>query len=274
MLPFVVINGLAYALAGVFAGLSAGLLGVGGGIVVVPTLMFLFQYNHDVAQNLIMPVAIGTSLAVMIFTAYASVRAHQKQKGVQWEIYKRLAVGIILGTITGAFIVKKLPTNEIKIIFALFLLSIAVKMLLSIIKKATTTGHGFPKAWLNHLTSYVIGCLSGLLGIGGGAMVVPYLNHCGLDIREIIPVSAIVTVTVAIIGTLSYIIVGFYTPDLPAYSSGFVYWPAVFCIALTSVFFAPIGARLAYILPTNLLKCCFILLLLAISVKFLMDVWL
>ncbi|MBA2710665.1 MAG: sulfite exporter TauE/SafE family protein [Tatlockia sp.] len=243
-------------------------MGIGGGIVVVPALIFLFQNNSTIPAELIMPMAIGTSLAVMVVTAQATIRFHYKKGNIAWPIYKLLAPGIALGTVCGALLTDKLPTDFLKILFAVFLVFIAFKMLFDMHQKAHPR-HNFPSRYKNQLISFFIGCQSGLLGIGGGALVIPYLNYCGLDIKKITPIAALCTITVAVIGTFAFISIGAFKTNLPAFSSGFVYWPAVIGIAIPSSFLAPFGARLTYLLPVKHLKYFFILLLLATTIELL-----
>jgi uncharacterized membrane protein YfcA len=263
-------DSLIYVGAGIFAGLVSGLMGVGGGIVVVPALIFLFQKNTAISQELIMPLAIGTSLAAMVFTAQSTIRVHYKKGNIFWDLYKRLAPGIALGTVCGALLTDKLPTAFLKILFALFLVFIALKMIFDM-HQSRVPVRNFPKSWINRLISFFIGCQSGLLGIGGGALVIPYLNYCGLDLKKITPISALCTITVAVIGSIAFIIIGSFQTNLPAYSSGFVYWPAVIGIAIPSSFLAPFGARLTYVLPVKHLKYCFIVLLLATAIELLIT---
>jgi uncharacterized membrane protein YfcA len=258
---------LIYAGAGVIAGLISGLMGIGGGIIVVPTLVFLFQHNSAIPHDLIMPLAIGSSLAVMVFTAQASLRIHFQMNNIFWGMYKHLAPGIILGTICGALLADKLPTQWLKALFCLFLLSIALKMIVDLKYKPKPAPRRFPKRWTGQLMSFFIGCQSGLLGIGGGTMVVPYLSYCGLELRKITPISMLCTTTVAVIGTVAFMIIGSFQTNLPAFSIGFIYWPAVFGIAITSIIFAPFGAKLTYILSAKHLKYCFIFFLIAMVIE-------
>lgn len=261
-------DGLIYIAAGIFAGLISGLMGVGGGMVVVPALIFIFQHRMILPQDIVMPLAIGTSLAIMVVTAQSTLRVHYKKNNIDWTLYKRLAPGIILGTIVGALLADELPTKLLKLLFASFLIFIALKMIFDM-RKTTLPVHNFPKMWINRLISFFIGCQSGLLGIGGGALIIPYLNYCGLDLKKITPISALCTITVAFIGTLTFIIIGLFQAELPPYSLGFVYGPAVLGIAIPSSFLAPIGARLTYVLPVKNLKYCFIVLLLATTIELL-----
>ncbi|MBA2657394.1 MAG: sulfite exporter TauE/SafE family protein [Tatlockia sp.] len=244
-------------------------MGIGGGIIVVPALIFLFQHNNNIAYHLIMPMAIGTSLAVMVFTAPSALRIHYKNNNIFWAVYKRLVPGLIFGTVCGALLADKLPTRLLKLLFCFFLITIALKMSLELYQKPKLRRRRFPKRWANNFMSFFIGCQSGLLGIGGGSLIIPYLSHCGLDVKKITPISVLTTMTVAFIGTLAFISIGSFQQGLPAFSSGFVYWPAALGIALTSIFFAPLGAKLTYILSAKHLRYSFIVLLIVMIIELL-----
>lgn len=256
-----------YALTGIFAGLISGVMGIGGGIIVVPALLLIFQHNPDFPPNLLMHMAAGTSLAVMLFTSLSTIRAHYKLGGVQWTIFNRLWPGIVFGTIAGALLADQLPTYWLKILFGLFLLLVAFKMLSGI---HVTHPHRLPPRWLNGLVSFLIGCKSGLLGVGGGTLIIPYLSYCGVEMKKIAPVSALCTMTVAIIGTITFMITGLHESGLPAYSTGFIYWPAVILLAVFSSILAPLGARLTYILPLHQLKYAFIVILFFTAIELLL----
>ncbi|KTC86946.1 sulfite exporter TauE/SafE family protein [Legionella brunensis] len=258
ILSALALSGGIYALAGTFAGLISGILGIGGGIIVVPSLLFIFYRNPAFPPELIMHMAAGTSLAVMVFTTQSSLRAHAKANGILWDVYKRLCPGIVLGTIGGALLANQLPTNWLKILLGLFLLGIAIKMLLNI---HVTPAQKSPKLWSTRAISFLIGLNSGLLGIGGGTLIIPYLSYCGLELRKIIPLSTLCTMTVALLGALTFIIAGSQESQLPVYSTGYVYWPAVICLAVLSSVFAPVGARMTYIVPVKQLKYGFIIIL-------------
>ncbi len=257
-------NGIIFALTGAFTGLMSGILGIGGGMIVVPALVFIFHHTHLIAPAYEMHVAAGSSFAIMIFTAQASVRAHHKKSSILWNIYFQLAPGIILGAISGALTAAVLSTHWLKIILGVVLFFIGIKMLFNL---QVTEARQFPPRWIDRLISFIIGFKSGLLGIGGGAVIVPYLSYCGIDPRKIPAVSAICTLTVSIIGTIAFIYTGYHRPGLPADTTGFLYWPAIICIAIPSMLFAPLGASLTYILPRTQLKYGFVLILFFASIS-------
>jgi uncharacterized membrane protein YfcA len=259
-------HGTIYAMTGAFAGLLAGALGIGGGMIVVPALLYIFHNTQIIPAEIEMHVAAGSSLAIMIFTSQASVRAHYQQGEILWPLYHRLWPGIIIGVIAGAIIADVLSTQWLKIIFGIFLLIVGLYMLLNFqITKAQRT----PKSWVNAIVSCLIGFKSGLLGIGGGALIIPYLTYCGVEVRKIPSLSSLCTLTVAIVGTIACSITGSNEPGLPQFCTGYVYWPAVIWVAIPSVLFAPVGAHITYALPVQQLKYGFTVILLMTGVDLL-----
>ncbi|WP_133130164.1 sulfite exporter TauE/SafE family protein [Legionella yabuuchiae] len=251
ILSSLVEHGTAYALTGAFTGFMSGILGIGGGMIVVPALLYIFHYTHVVPAEVEMHVASGTSLAIMIFTAMSTIRAHHRQGEILWGIYHRLWPGIILGTIVGALLADQLSTNVLKMIFGIFLLFVGFKMLADV---HVERPQRMPSNKITGIVSSLIGLLSGLLGVGGGTLVIPYLNFCGINTRKIPAISALCTLAVSMIGTIVFIITGSNEPGLPSFSTGYVYWPAVIWVAIPSILFAPIGAHLTYTLPVQQLK--------------------
>lgn len=262
------INNSLYLIAGLFAGLLSGLMGVGGGLVVVPALLFIFSRDPIFPTNFLMQMTAATSLAIMLFTSQSAIRAHLRRGRVEWELYKRVYPGVVLGTVCGVILAKWISTQWLEIFLGLFLLVIAIKTLVDI-NKPLPDAHHFPSSWINILINFLIGCNSSLLGLGGGALIIPYLSYCGVAMKKIAPIAALCTMTVAIIGTLAFIVAGLKQPGLPAYTTGFVYWPAVLFVAIPSSLFARLGTKLTYALPVNQLKYLFIGLLVIIAVNLL-----
>ena len=255
---------IAYGLVGAFAGTLAGLLGVGGGLVIVPVLLFLWQADGlGGAQSV--QLAIGTSLAVIVFTSLSSVRAHHRRGGVLWSVFWRLVPGILLGSGLGAAVAALMPQAWLKAVFALFELAVAAQMALAVrastpAPAATTsssTERSLPAPLGMGLVGTLIGAVSALVGIGGGIMTVPFLNACGVRIQQAVGTSAACGLPIAVGGSLSYLVLGWQNTALPAGSLGYVYGPALLGIAAISVLFAPLGAALAHRLPTQVLKKVF-----------------
>jgi len=254
---------IAYLLTGVLAGITAGLLGLGGGAIIVPILYSIFLML-DIAPGSTMHLAVGTSLATIVFTALSSGFSHYRLGNVQIKTILYLAPGIIIGALTGAAIADVLPTDILKRVFGLFELMIAMQI-----------GFGFKPAPHRSLPTKtglaasggVIGTISSIIGIGGGSLTVPFLLWCNVTMREAVGTSAACGLPIAIAGVIGFIITGLDNAGLPKWSWGYVYLPAALCILSTSIFFAPIGAKLAHRLPILTLKRIFAVFLALVGLK-------
>jgi hypothetical protein len=244
---------VAYALLGVFAGTLAGLLGVGGGLIIVPILAVLFALQ-GFASEYLMQIAVGTSLATIIFTSLSSMRAHHQHGAVDWPIVLQLSLGILLGGWLGGVLALWIGGLVLAGLFGLFELAVAAQMGFG----RQPAAHRNPPGWMrNTVAGVVIGALSALLGIGGGTLTVPWLVWHNIEVRNAVGTSAACGLPIALIGALGFIAVGLGRADLPAGSTGFVYWPAVIAISIASVLSAPLGARLAHRLNQARLKKVF-----------------
>lgn len=254
---------LSYVALGAGAGILAGLLGVGGGLIIVPVLTFLFAAQHlpvEYNQHL----ALGTSLASIIFTSLSSMRAHHAHGAVDWAVVRRITPGIMCGTLLGSVVAAQLSTGFLKIFFVLFLLYVAVQMILDIKPKP----HRQPPGMTGMFgAGGVIGGISSLVGIGGGTMSVPFMLWCNFPLRRAIGTSAAIGLPIALAGAIGYAVNGFSITALPRYCFGFVYLPALLGISIASVLSAPLGARIAHALPVARLKKGFALLLIVMGAK-------
>jgi uncharacterized protein len=255
-----------YVLTGVASGVLAGLFGVGGGVVVVPALIFIFT-RVGLGPDWIPHLAVGTSLAAIVATGAASAYAHHRRGGVRWDLVGRLAPGIVVGAWAGAAVAGVLPDLWLKRIFAVFLIYVGARLL---VRRTDESPRAMPGGAGIFATGAGIGALSALVGIGGGTLTVPFLHRVGIDMRRAVATSAACGVPIAVAGALGFMVVGFGREGLPAASTGFVYWPAVGAILLASVPTAPLGARLAHALPVDLLKRVFAVLLLVLGVRLLL----
>ena len=254
---------LEYILLGASSGFIAGLLGVGGGLVLVPALVWLFAWQGFPAEfNIHM--ALGTSLAVIVLTSISSLRAHHAHGAVRWAAVRRIAPGIVLGTLAGAIAAAWLPDRGLKWFFTGFLLFAATQMLLGFKPKPHRSLPGWPGMTM---AGGVIGLVSSWVGIGGGTLSVPFLNWCNVRFQEAIGTSAAIGFPIAISGALGYALSGQVAVGLPAYSLGFIYLPALAVIALTSMLTAPWGARLTHRLPVDRLKRIFAALLYLVALR-------
>jgi uncharacterized membrane protein YfcA len=257
---------LIYLITGAIAGVLAGLLGVGGGIVIVPAL--LWSFNHlDIATNHTMQIAVGTSLATIVITSLSSIVAHQKHGAILWNVVRYLTPGLLAGAVFGAIIADYLPTHTLQIVFAIFVLLLGLRMILA---GKTSPQRRLPGRTGMKAMGFIIGSLSAVVGIGGGSLTVPFLAYCNIKkIHHAIATSSACGFPIAIAGSIGFAIAGLNESDLPAWSSGYIYWPAFFGISITAALFAPLGARLAHNLPVTTLKSLFGVLLLLMGIKML-----
>jgi uncharacterized membrane protein YfcA len=257
---------LLYLVLGGFAGVLAGLFGVGGGIIIVPVLVFSFTaqgFDAEVLTHL----AVGTSLATIVFTSINSVRAHHSVGAVRWAVFAWLTVGIVLGSGLGTLTASYIAGPHLQKIIGVFALLVSAQMALDLRPKARHEIPGKPGLTLAGL---VIGWASAIFGIGGGSLTVPFLTWRSLSMQQAVATSAACGFPIAVASTLSFMILGWHDPLLPPHSLGFVYLPALLGIALTSMFFARFGARLAHKLSPRLLKRLFAALLFCVGLNFLL----
>lgn len=254
-----------YMFVGAIAGLLAGLLGVGGGLVIVPMITYAMALQ-GIATPYSHHIALGTSLASIIFTSVSSFMAHHRNKAVQWHIVRQVTVGILVGTFVGSKVATLMPIVWLKGFFIIFLYYVATQMVLNIKPSGARTIPGIAG---NSLAGSVIGFVSSLVGIGGGTLSVPYMTWCNVPMRNAIGTSAAIGFPIAIAGALGYVFNGLGKEALPAYTLGFIYLPALAGITVASVCTAPFGAKLAHTLPIPKLKRYFALLLYVVATQML-----
>jgi uncharacterized membrane protein YfcA len=259
---------LAFLLLGSIVGFVAGLLGVGGGGIMVPLLTLIFL-QQGVDSDSVMHLALGTSMAAIIFTSISSLRAHNGHGTIKWNIVKLMSVGVILGTFIGTFLASYLSSLYLAIFFTSFMAYVAIKLL---IKKQINTENTVISNQNLFFSASGIGAVSALVSIGGGSLTVPYLVSKSIDVKKAIGTSAAIGLPISITGTIGYLINGWSTDLGYDYTVGFIYLPAVLLISVTSFFTAPYGAKLAQRLPVNILKKVFALLLILLSVKMLLSI--
>lgn len=255
---------LAYLALGAGAGVLAGLFGVGGGLIIVPVLIFSFQalgMSDDVATHL----AIGTSLATIIFTSISSAQTHHSKGNVDWQLVKWLALGIIFGSVLGGFTASLLEGVTLKIIIGCFVICMAIQLGFNLKPKASKT---LPKAPGLTITGGIIGWASAIFGIGGGSLTVPFLAFCSVPMQRAVAVSAACGIPIAISGALSYMWFGWGAEGLPSWSLGYIYLPALIGITVTSMVFSRLGAKLAYRLSATLLRRMFAIFLFIVGCSF------
>ncbi len=254
-----------YMCLGALAGVLAGLLGIGGGLVIVPMLNIAFELQHFPDVH-IQHVALGTSMATIIFTSLSSMRAHHQRGAINYSAFWRLAPGIITGTYLGSWIASILSTMVLKVLFGVFLYYVATKMLTG---KKTESSRDLPGKVGIFAAGNGIGIFSALVGIGGGTLTVPFLSWCNMTMHAAIATAAAVGLPIALAGTAGYIINGLGVEGIPGPHIGYVYLPAFLGIIVMSVLTAPLGAKLAHSLPVAKLKRIFAILLFIVGTKML-----
>jgi len=256
---------LLYLALGACAGVLAGLFGVGGGIIIVPVLVFSFTLQGFDA-SVLTHLAVGTSLATIVFTSIQSVRAHHRVGAVQWLVVGWMTLGILVGAGLGALTASYIAGPYLQKIIGVFAILVALQMFLDLRPKASGQPHGKPGLTI---AGVVIGWASAIFGIGGGSLTVPFLTWRSLTMQQAVATSSACGFPIAVASAISFMILGWHDSLLPPHSLGFVYLPALIGIALTSMFFARFGARLAHKLSPRVLKRLFALLLVVVGTSFL-----
>lgn len=243
-------------------GYAAGLLGIGGGMLMVPFLTMLFT-ERGFPPDRIVHIAIATSLATILFTSLSSVRAHHRRGAVLWPVVRWFAPGIVVGSLAGARIAGHLPTAWLAVLFACFVGFSATQMLLD--RKPAPTRE-LPRRAGMVAVGGVIGFLSSLVGAGGGFVSVPFMTWCNVRIHHAVATSAALGFPIALAGAIGYAAAGAHEAGLPPGNIGYINVPALSCIVAASVITAPLGARTAHALDVRSLKRVFALLLYGLAV--------
>ncbi len=262
-LPAELVPWITYAALGVFVGFFSGLLGIGGGSMIVPVLgltFVAFAFSPDQVLHL----SLGTSLAAMIVATASSTREHYRHGAVRWDIVKGLAPGIAIAGLASGFIARALPLTFLKVFFLGFMGYVAYQIIFGLKPKP---GHAMPGPVATAAVGAAIGGLSALAGVGGAMLSVPFMMYCNLSFHHAIATSAAISFVVALAGAIGFVGAGLAEPGLPPWSVGYVYIPAFVGISLTSIFLAPVGARVAHRMPVANLKKVFAVFLLILATK-------
>lgn len=254
-------------LTGALAGFLAGLFGIGGGLVIVPVLVHLLP-TIGVPDSLVMNVALGSSFATIVITAFSSAQRHHKLGNVDWQASKYLIPALMISVFIAGLFISHLPKSITSKLFAIMVLYLALKMLLSIKHQ---TGSKALTAKSGIIGGAIIGMISSFAGIAGGAFIVPFLNARGIEMKRAIGTSSFCGMLLGLSGMISFIISGLHVENLPQYSLGYVYLPAVVLITLVSFFTSKFGATLTTKLPVSTLKKAFALWLCLVALKMLIG---
>ncbi len=255
---------------GALSGFLSGMLGIGGGVIVVPGLVMIFRYLIPaVPHSAMMHVAAGTSLAAMVITAATSTYHHQKCGDIDWAMWQRLLLGGVGGAVLGAWVAGILSTRVLSIVFATVLVFIAVHIFIQARSKAQVSTQ--PEKLLNWLgcllAGAVFGVFSGLLGVGGGVLIVPFMLLLHYPMHRIVGTSAAAIVPLAVVGAASFMVVGTLNHVVISHATGYVYWPAFAGVAFGSMLLASVGTKVGHHVNTRLLKQLFSLLLILVAIE-------
>lgn len=259
---------LLYAGTGACAGFLAGLLGIGGGMVIVPALLLSFHWQ-GLSPAVSTHLAVGTSLASILLTAVSSVRTHHLRGAVDWPLLQRLVPALMLGSLLGAQVAHLLPARWLQVLIGLFALWTGWRMLAA--RAVVPQSRPLPARWRLASASGSIGAASALFGIGGGSLMVPFLCHHGVRMQRAVGTAAAAGLPIALAGSVGFIVSGWAVAGLPAGATGYVFWPALLGLAATSLVAAHWGAQAAHRLSPARLKRVFGLVLVAVGLRFLVG---
>ncbi len=249
-------------LLGLFVGVIAGLLGVGGGGILVPALSSLFFYMNFPVEKIV-HLSLGTSMAAIIVTSFSSMSAHKARGGVDWPSVRFMTPGVVVGTFAATFLVAALASVYLAGFFALFMTFVSIQMWRPL---KFASSHS-PSSKELVAVGGGIGAVSALVSIGGGSLTVPYLSWRGHELKRAVGTSAAMGLPISVIGTLGYLYNGWPQTDFSQYIIGYVYWPAVVVISCCTALTAPIGVKIAHKLPVPTLRKMFAVLLITIAIK-------
>lgn len=267
MLDLSLIEIATYIVTGACAGFAAGLLGIGGGLIIVPVLFFLFSAQGYETQHL-MQMALTTSLATIVITSISSTRSHHKKHAVLWPVVILLSPGIIFGAWFGGLFASAVDGDKLKSFFAVFEFAVAINLL---IKKQPAQHNSAIKRSIAVAGGAIIGFISTLVGIGGGTMTVPFLHWFNISMRKAVATSAACGFPIALIGTLSYIYASYELQLGSIHSIGYLQYDAFLVIAGSSFLFAPLGAKVAHSISETTLRLSFSFVLFLLGISMLLN---
>jgi uncharacterized membrane protein YfcA len=260
---------LAYPLLGLVVGFLGGLLGIGGGSIIVPMLVTFFL-AQGFPHEQVLHMALGTSMATILFTSVSSMRAHHARGAVNWEIIRQITPGILAGTFFGAFIAARLNTVPLAVFFACFLCFVASQMLRNTKPKPSRE---LPGRTGMSAVGLFIGLISALVAIGGGSLSVPFMIWCNVEARRAIGTSAAIGFPIALAGTAGYLVNGLTEGGMPPHTLGYIYLPALVLVGAVSALTAPLGAARAHSMPIATLRKIFAGMLILLAIKMLHSVF-
>lgn len=259
----------AYLGIGALVGFFAGLLGIGGGMVMVPMLVFAFSAQGFASEHL-MHLALATAMATIVFTSVSSVRAHHVRGSVDWRIARAMAPGMLAGALGASLAAGLIPTRPLAVMFTALVFYAGTQTLIEVKPKRA---HTLPGTAGVFAAGALIGGVSSLLAAGGAFLTIPFLTWCNVTLRRAIGTAAANGFPIAVAGTLGYMLQGLRAENLPHGSLGYVYLPALGFVVVAGVITAPIGARVAHSLPVARLRIIFALVLYGLAARMLVSLW-
>ena len=260
---------LAYLAIGSVVGFFAGLLGIGGGMVMVPMLAWVFAAQGLAAEHIV-HLALGTSMATIMFTSVSSMRAHHAHDAVDWKVARAMAPGILTGSFLAALAAGLIATRPLAVMFTLLVFYAATQILFDLRPQRSRELPGPAGVFA---AGAGIGAISSLLAAGGAFMCIPFLAWCSVPLRRAIGTAAAVGLPIAVAGTAGYVLQGLRVAGLPAATLGYVYLPALALVVVTSMLAAPLGARVAHRVPVKRLRIVFAVVLYALAARMLAALW-
>jgi uncharacterized membrane protein YfcA len=260
---------IVYLLMGLFVGYFAGLLGIGGGLILVTLMVYLFTLQ-GFPEDRLLHLALGTSITSIVFTSISSLRAHHKHGAVRWDILRMAVPGLVVGTLLGTVVADLLQSKYLAIFFVIFVYYSAVQMFANVKPKPTRQLPG--KTGMTAV-AVIVGIISSLVGVGGGVMTIPLMSLCNVPMRQAIGTSAALGLPIAIAGTIGFIATGWGKDHLPALSVGYVYLPALAGIVIGTFITVPWGAKMAHTMPVTRLQKIFAVILFILATKMLWSLF-
>ncbi len=268
-MPDPVLWGLGYLAIGAVVGLFAGMLGIGGGALMVPLLVWLFGAQQLPREHLL-HLAVGTGMATILFTSLSSMRAHAARGGVRWDVVRAITPGVLVGGIAGSAIASMVPQRLFAVLFTVTVYAAAANLLAD---RKPNPARTLPGTLGVFAVGAAISAVSAFAAVGGAFLVVPFLVWCNVPILHAIGTAAAIGFPIALAGTAGYVGAGLMQPGLPPWSVGFMYLPALAGVTAASMLLAPAGAAAAHRLPTKLLRRIFAVLMFAVATRMLVGLW-
>ncbi|MGH7865180.1 MAG: sulfite exporter TauE/SafE family protein [Candidatus Binataceae bacterium] len=258
-----------YLAIGAFVGFCAGLLGIGGGAIMVPLLVALFE-AQGMPREQVLHVAVGSSMATILFTSLSSVRSHASRGALRWDIVRGITPGILAGGLAGSAIASRIPTALFAALFAATVFAAATNMVL---ERKPRSSRELPAATGLVAVGFVISVVSAFAAVGGAFLAVPFMLWCNVPMLQAIGTASAIGFPIAVAGSVGFAASGWGQAGLPPWSIGYIYLPATASVAVASMLFAPFGVAVAHRMPTRRLRHIFAVLLYAMAASLIVKLW-